>query len=141
VTSRRPLSRLLVVAALALGAVLLAAAPASAHAQLTSTEPVGGTAMATSPGRVVLHFGEAVEIPLGSVRVFASPSGKQVETGAAGHADGQGNAVAVKLPKLDKGSYIVTWRVTSADAHPVHGAFTFIVGSAKGGAEDAALVE
>src|SRR2546421_172962 len=44
VTSRRPLSRLLVVAALALGAVLLAAAPASAHAQLTSTEPVGGSA-------------------------------------------------------------------------------------------------
>jgi copper transport protein len=97
--------------------------------------------MATSPARVVLHFGEAVEIPLGSVRVFASPSGKQVETGAAGHADGQGNAVAVKLPKLDKGTYIVTWRVTSADAHPVHGAFTFIVGSAKGGADDAALVE
>ncbi|MDQ1518295.1 MAG: copper transport protein [Actinomycetota bacterium] len=97
--------------------------------------------MATSPSRVVLRFGEAVEIPLGSVRVFASPSGKQVETGAAGHADGQGDAVAVKLPKLDKGTYIVTWRVTSADAHPVHGAFTFVVGSGKGGASDAALVE
>src|SRR5882724_3137096 len=141
VTSRRPVSRLLLVAALALGAVLLAAAPAFAHAQLTSTEPVGGTAVAMSPARVVLRFGESVEIPLGSVRVFASPSGKQVETGAATHADGQGNAVAVKLPKLDKGGYIVTWRVTSADAHPVHGAFTFVVGSAKGGADDAALVE
>ncbi|HEY0399759.1 MAG TPA: copper resistance protein CopC [Acidimicrobiia bacterium] len=140
-TSRRPFSRLLVAAVLALGAVFLAAAPAFAHAQLTSTEPVGGTALATSPSRVVLRFGESVEIPLGSVRVFASPSGKQVETGAAGHADGQGNAVAVKLPKLDKGTYIVTWRVTSADAHPVHGAFTFVVGSGKGGAGDAALVE
>ncbi|MDQ1566939.1 MAG: copper transport protein, partial [Actinomycetota bacterium] len=32
-------------------------------------------------------------------------------------------------------------RVTSADAHPVHGAFTFVVGSGKGGAGDAALVE
>ncbi|HEV7862340.1 MAG TPA: copper resistance CopC family protein, partial [Acidimicrobiia bacterium] len=140
-TSRRPFPRLLVAAVLALGAVFLAAAPAFAHAQLTSTEPVGGTALATSPSRVVLRFGESVEIPLGSVRVFASPSGKQVETGAAGHADGQGNAVAVKLPKLDKGTYIVTWRVTSADAHPVHGAFTFVVGSGKGGAGDAALVE
>ncbi|MDQ1490357.1 MAG: copper transport protein [Actinomycetota bacterium] len=140
-TSRRSFPRLLVAAVLALGAVFLAAAPAFAHAQLTSTEPVGGTALATSPSRVVLRFGESVEIPLGSVRVFASPSGKQVETGAAGHADGQGNAVAVKLPKLDKGTYIVTWRVTSADAHPVHGAFTFVVGSGKGGAGDAALVE
>jgi len=121
--------------------VLAAAAPAFAHAQLTSTEPVGGTALATSPPRVVLHFGESVEIPLGSIRVFASPSGKQIETGAAGHADGQASSVAVKLPKLDKGTYIVTWRVTSADSHPVHGAFTFVVGSGKGGQEDAALAQ
>ncbi|HKN90862.1 MAG TPA: copper resistance protein CopC, partial [Acidimicrobiia bacterium] len=98
----RPLRpRFLVAAVLALGMVLAAAAPAFAHAQLTSTEPVGGTALATSPPRVVLHFGESVEIPLGSIRVFASPSGKQIETGAAGHADGQASSVAVKLSKLD----------------------------------------
>ena len=139
--SRKPHLRLLFAALLGLGAVLLAAAPASAHAELTSTEPVGGTALATSPSRVVLHFGEAVEYTPASIRVFASPSGKQIETGSVGHIDGQNSAVGVKLAKLDKGSYIVTWRVTSADAHPVHGAFTFIVGSGKGGAEDAALVQ
>src|SRR2546430_13478204 len=100
--------------------VLAAAAPAFAHAQLTSTEPVGGTAASTSPPRVVLRFGEAVEIPLGSIRVFASPSGKQIETGAAGHADGQATAVSVKLPKLDKGTYIVTWRGASARSPPGH---------------------
>jgi copper transport protein len=121
------------------GVVLGFAPPAFAHAQLTSTEPVGGTAVATSPANVVLHFGENVEMPLGSIRVFESPSGKQVETGAAEHPGGQGNAVSVKLPKLDKGTYIVTWRVTSADSHPVHGAFTFIVGSGKGSSADAAL--
>src|SRR5207248_11342768 len=54
---------------------------------------------------------------------------------------GEGSSVGVKLPKLERGGYIVTWRVTSADSHPVHGAFTFSVGSAKGGSEDAALVE
>src|SRR5207237_2440781 len=80
------------------------------------------------------------QIRLGSIRVFAAPSGKQIETGPAGRADGRGNAVTVKLPKLDKGNYIVTWRVTSADSHPVHGAFTFTVGS-KGAAADAALVQ
>lgn len=138
--SSRPLRlRLLLAVVLGAGVVLGSAAPAFAHAQLTSTEPVGGTAVATSPPRVVVHFGENVEIPLGSIRVFASPSGKQIETGAAEHPDGQGNSVAVKLPKLDKGSYIVTWRVTSADSHPVHGAFTFIVGSGKGNSADAAL--
>jgi copper transport protein len=47
----------------------------------------------------------------------------------------------VDLPKLDKGGYIVTWRVTSADSHPIHGAFTFSVGAAAGAPADAALVE
>ena len=32
------------------------------------------------------------------------------------------------MPHLDDGAYVVTWRVISADAHPVHGAFTFVVG-------------
>lgn len=139
--SRTPRLRLLPAAFLALGAVLLGAGPASAHASLTGTEPVGGTAAATAPERVVLRFTEAVQIPLGSIRVFASPSGKQVETASAGRIDGDGRAVGVKLPKLDKGTYIVTWRVTSADSHPIHGAFTFTVGSAKEAVADAALVE
>ena len=33
------------------------------------------------------------------------------------------------MPHLDDGAYVLTWRVISADSHPVHGAFTFIVGS------------
>ncbi|HZI38230.1 MAG TPA: copper resistance protein CopC, partial [Acidimicrobiia bacterium] len=140
-TSRNPRLRLLVAAVLALGAVLLAAAPASAHAVLETTEPVGGTAVATSPERVVLRFSEAVQIPPQAIRVFSSPGGDQVEAGSAGRADGQSNAVTAKLPKLDKGAYIVTWRVTSADAHPIHGAFTFTVGEAKGAEADAALVQ
>ena len=141
VTSRNPRLRLLLGALLGIGVLLFGAAPASAHATLTATEPVGGTAVATSPERVVLRFSEAVQIPLGSIRVFASPSGKQVETASAGRVDGNSSAVGVKLPKLDKGGYIVTWRVTSADSHPIHGAFTFTVGSAKEGTTDAALVE
>jgi copper transport protein len=139
--SRTPRLRPLVVAVVALGAVLLAATPASAHASLTATEPVGGTAVKTSPERVVLRFSETVQIPLGSIRVFASPSGEQVETPAAGRVDGIPSAVGVKLPELDEGTYIVTWRVTSADAHPIHGAFTFTVGQAKGAEADAALVQ
>lgn len=132
--------RFLVAATVALAGVLLTAAPASAHATLNSTEPLGGTALERAPERVVLRFSEAVQIPLGSIRVFVSPSGEQVETGSAGHEEG-GRVVAVKLPELDDGNFIVTWRVTSADAHPIHGAFTFTVGSSVGGAQDAALIE
>lgn len=138
----RPIGlRLALAAALAVGVVVFGAAPAFAHAQLLSTEPVGGTVVAKPPDRVVVHFGESVEIPLGSIRVFASPSGKQIDTGPATHIDGQGSSVGVKLPKLERGGYVVTWRVTSADSHPVHGAFTFSVGAKSAGGEEAALAQ
>ena len=38
--------------------------------------------------------------------------------------------MAVALPRLGVGAYVVTWRVISADNHPVQGAFTFVVGDA-----------
>ncbi|HET9770420.1 MAG TPA: copper resistance protein CopC, partial [Acidimicrobiia bacterium] len=132
--------RLLLVVAVALGAVFLTAAPAGAHATLDSTDPVGGSALDRAPERIVLKFSEAVQIPVGSIRVFASPSGKRIETGSASHEEG-GRAVVVKLPALADGNFIVTWRVTSADAHPIHGAFTFSVGPVTGASQDAALIE
>ncbi len=44
------------------------------------------------------------------------------------HPNGDGNRVRSSIPKVDDGTYVVTWRVISADAHPVQGAFTFQVG-------------
>ena len=41
----------------------------------------------------------------------------------------QQSEVTASLPKLDNGTYVVTWRVTSADSHPIEGAYTFQVGS------------
>ena len=124
---------------LALGVVVVAvaswAAPAFGHAQLQSTDPASGTVLPHSPGTVVLHFGEAVEIQFGAVRVFDSAS-HRVDTGNAYHPHGDGKAVAVDVPtNLGPGGYVVTWRVISADSHPVHGAFTFLIGS--GGANSA----
>src|SRR5207244_9304550 len=65
--SHRPLRALAALGAMAAVAVVLSATPAFAHAQLTSTEPVGGTA-GPAPKRIVLTFGESVEISLGSIR-------------------------------------------------------------------------
>ena len=79
------------------------------------------------PRPINLRFTEPVEIALGGVRVFDG-SGDRVDVGAPRHPDGQSDQVAVSLPALDDGTYVVTWRVTSADAHPVEGAFTFQVG-------------
>lgn len=130
---RRPLAGALLAAVV----VALTASPAAAHAQLSSTEPVGGTA-GDAPERVVLRFTEPVTMPTGAVRLYDSDA-ERITTEAARHPDGDSKAVAVRLPELDRGLYVVTWRVTSADSHPVHGAFTFRVGPAPAGAEDQAL--
>jgi copper transport protein len=132
------LHRMLAVGALAAVAVALMATPAFAHAQLLSTEPVGGGTAGDAPKRVVLHFSEPVEISLGSVQVFDGDANR-VTTKPAAHPGGDARSVAVGLPALERGGYVVTWRVISADSHPVHGAFTFRVGPAVAGQTGDAL--
>ena len=63
------------------------------------------------------------------MRVFDS-DGDRVDTGRIAHPDGKDDVVAIALPKLSEGAYVVTWRVISADGHPVQGAFAFRVGDA-----------
>jgi copper transport protein len=105
---------------------------ASAHAQLESTDPPQSSVQLVAPNQVVLHFGEPVEIDFGSVRVLG-PRGQRVDSGGAHHPSGDSHAVATSLPgDLPRGTYVVAWRVISADSHPVHGAFVFSVGTASG---------
>lgn len=127
----RRLLQLLAVAALAGAFVVALAVPASAHAILESENPSSGSTVTTAPPELTLHFSEPVEISLGSVRVF-SCSGGRVSTGAPHHTSAGSSVVGASLPSLQSGLYVVTWRVISADSHPVHGAFTFTVGSGSG---------
>ena len=124
------LRRLGIVGLLAGAIVVVTAIPAFAHAVLLSTSPVDGTIypVASPPGSVSMHFGENVGVKLGAVRVY-DEHGKLVDTGAPGHPSGDGSTVEATLPHLGAGTYVVTWRVISADTHPVSGAFTFSVGA------------
>jgi copper transport protein len=131
---RRLLSALVAV----LAVVAVAAPSASAHALLQDSTPARGATLKTAPDRVVLRFNEPVEVAFGSVRVFDA-EGRQVEQGDPFHPDGDGLAVAVRVrDDLPRGGYTVTYRVISADAHPVSGGFVFAVGS---GAAPAATVD
>jgi len=125
--------RLIVAVAVAAGIVAGLAAPAAAHAQLESTTPAAGAVVDGSPGHVVLHFSEAVEVSFSSVQVFDA-NAKRIDAGDAGHVPGDARSVEVGVPaSMAAGGYVVTWRVTSADSHPVHGAFTFQIAGAAGG--------
>ncbi len=125
-----PIRKLLVVVALTFGFLIALAAPASAHATLKDTAPRNGERLDAGPKNVLLRFSESVEGSLGAVRVFDG-DGNRIDSGRISHPNGDGAAVSVALPKLDDGSYVVTWRVISSDSHPIQGAFTFLVGDAK----------
>ncbi|HEX7444380.1 MAG TPA: copper resistance protein CopC, partial [Acidimicrobiales bacterium] len=112
---------------------------ASAHAQLESSTPGQSAVLLVPPTQVVLHFGEPVEVDFGSLRIIG-PAGRRVDAGAAHHPGGDTHSVATALPPdLADGTYVVAWRVISADSHPVHGAYVFSVGTAGGSARADAL--
>jgi copper transport protein len=119
--------RLLAIAALTFTIVVVAASPAAAHATLLATQPQAGGVYDKAPGTVSLRFNEPVEVAIGGIRVFTG-SQRRVVTGAPQHPRGKGDEISVSLPKLRNGTYVATWRVISADSHPVEGAFTFQVG-------------
>ncbi|WNC03333.1 copper resistance protein CopC [Streptomyces sp. CGMCC 4.7035] len=109
-------------------ALLAGAGSASAHAALKGTDPVDGSVLKTAPKAVTLTFTESVGLLDNSVRVL-DPENRRVHTGRQEHADGRSNTARVTLPAgLAQGTYIVAWRVVSADSHPVSGALTFSVG-------------
>jgi copper transport protein len=124
------------IAAVATAGLALGPAPADAHAELISTEPASGEQLDAAPERVVLRFSESVDVSDDAVEVLTA-GGDQVDVGDPGHLDGERSSVAIDLPDLDDGTYVVSWRVLSSDSHPVSGAFTFGVGDAAAGLSDA----
>ncbi len=118
----------LVLLAASLLVVSLPAAPASAHATLQEATPSDRSVLNEAPGQVTLRFNEPVTLPTGGLRVFDAEASR-IDDGTV--SSGDADTVAVALPDdLPDGGYVVTWRVISADSHPVSGVFTFTVGEA-----------
>lgn len=107
-------------------AVLLQADPAGAHAVLRQTIPVRDAVLGTPPAEVVLRFSEPVMAVPGKIRVIG-PDGTRADRGDPAV---RGRVVTVALrTDAPTGTYVVSYRVLSADSHPVSGAFTYAVGA------------
>ncbi|MEU2611339.1 copper resistance protein CopC [Micromonospora sp. NPDC007271] len=111
----------------ALAALLLApATPASAHALLVSSSPTASAVVSSAPSEVVLTFSEGVRKVPGKIRVIA-PDGSRADRGEPTFKDA---VVTIPVdPAGPRGTYLVSYRVISADSHPVSGAFTYSVGA------------
>ena len=126
----RRLTRVMSAAAVAAAAALATATPALAHATLKETEPARGTTVKLQPKAIVFHFSERVEMNFSAVHVY-NASGKVVDDGHAVHPAGVSSDVSIGLkPKVTQGTYTATYRVISADGHPVSGGFVFSIGKA-----------
>ncbi|MBQ0827803.1 copper resistance CopC/CopD family protein [Streptomyces tagetis] len=111
----------------ALFALLAGAAPASAHAALTGSDPQQGAVVDEAPAQVSLTFSETVSTDADSLRVL-DPQGARVDDGKPFGTGGTTYAVKLK-PDLADGTYTVAYQIVSADSHPVAGAYTFSIGA------------
>ena len=119
--------RMALSATLAVLFAVLFASPAAAHAELLDISPENGAQLERPPSEVRLTFTESVNVITDGIRLI-DVDGASVPTPAP---TATGHTVTLPMPAdLPNGPYIVTWRVVSADGHPVSGAFSFGVGTA-----------
>ncbi len=112
--------------ALALSAVFALPGAAFAHAALVATEPADGSVLADGPKQFSLTFSEPVS-PL--VLTLVRPDGTPVPLSAF-RLDGQTILIDVPPePGGGRGTHVLSWRVISADGHPVGGSILFSVGA------------
>ena len=108
-------------------ALLIALAPASeacAHASLVKAVPADGAVMPLPPATLTLTFNEPVS-PL-DVRLIV-PDGAPIAPTAVTAED---TMITISAPPaLRRGTHVLSWRVISADGHPVGGSLMFSIGA------------
>ncbi|MER8404786.1 copper resistance CopC/CopD family protein [Mesorhizobium sp. M0185] len=111
-------------AAIVLLATIAAPNAAFAHAALIKAEPADGAVLAQSPSQMSLTFSEPVS-PL--VLTLVRPDGTSIPLSSFRLS---GQTVEIDNPQaLTSGTHVLSWRVISADGHPVGGSVLFSVGA------------
>lgn len=126
---RRVIARLAAVLVGFLIVLIAAAGPASAHATVVRSTPADGANLSRTPATVSITFDEPVGLRPGYLQVINS-TGTRVDAGLATHPGGDGTTVSVALRPQKPGpaGYLASYRVISADSHPVSGVIRFTVG-------------
>ncbi|OJU42555.1 MAG: hypothetical protein BGN97_09510 [Microbacterium sp. 69-10] len=118
----------LVGAVVAAAAVLVVAAPASAHDQIVSSTPAADEQLTSAPEQVVLTFSNnllSLSDNSGTAMTVTDANGEDWVSGAPVVT---ADAVTVPLkPDMPNGAYDVTWKVVSSDGHPTSGEYSFSI--------------
>ena len=110
------------VALLSLALLFVGSGPASAHASLVGSDPEDGAELAAAPSAITFTFSENIGNP--AYIAVTAPDGSKVDVGEVRAID---NKVTTTLPEVDqKGRYTASYRVVSADGHPVEGTIHYM---------------
>jgi copper transport protein len=110
---------------------LLFCMPALAHAEFRGSDPAPDSVLDVLPAAVSLRFSEQVGV---LVLEWRLPDGNLHPTTGEAGAD----VLTVQTPPdAGRGTYVLRWRVASADGHPVGGSLVFSIGEVTGAAPDA----
>lgn len=131
--SINPLRAFVVMAAVVAVSLAVSTAPASAHASLLSSDPADGETLEEAPEQLVLEFSEELDLPSTQVALVA-PSEETVELPPLSV---DGNVLIQDVSFPEPGTYTFSFRIVSADGHPVENSIEFTVSSVPEGQEPA----
>lgn len=109
--------------------VLFVPISTSAHAYIIKSTPMENETLAHSPSLVSLEFSEAIQSKFDSLTVVNS-LGQRVDVSEASIDKKNPNTLEAKVQTaLPNGAYTISWKVLSADGHPVQGTIPFRIGT------------
>lgn len=115
---------------------LMSVAPAAAHSELVASSPSEGEEVQSPQEQIVLDFTEAVASGLSAVSVINDARAPRRLTVLAGRSESSLVAALGHLAQSGPAGagperWLVSYRVTSADGHPVTGSVRFTVDAAE----------
>ena len=109
------------VALLSIALLLVGSGPASAHASLVGSDPEDGATLSAAPTAITFTFNENIGNP--AYVAVTAPDGSKVKVSEVKAVDRE---VTATLADPDqRGRYTATFRVVSADGHPVEGSIGY----------------
>ena len=106
---------------------LLAAAPAAGHLRLTSSVPESDAALERSPDEIHLWFSLAPELAISRISFSCHDTDELGDLQAGDNYSLYAEVLGDLLP----GSHTIAWRTSSGDGHPIRGAISFSILSAR----------
>jgi copper transport protein len=130
---RLSLRRLVIALSAVLAVLVIAPAPAQAHAFLQNSSPADGQVLASAPSQLRLQFSEAIVLEVTRIEIVGTDGALSTATKLrlAGKTEDTEDPVELvaDLPSLPHGAFRVSWQTLSADdLHRTSGVFVFGIG-------------